>query len=118
MKRETLSTLDLDEKPGQRITWVRRVQHRQVDGPLELRPGERPFAAGAHHSAYVCMVEREEQPAAAMVQGEAARRIRPVRTAKGQSERGALGAFSSVQFDRSQKTPRSEFIQSGPIKQP
>jgi hypothetical protein len=49
MKRDTLSTLDLSERPGQRVIWVRRVSHYQVDGPIELRPGERPFAAGPHH---------------------------------------------------------------------
>jgi hypothetical protein len=65
MKRDTLSTLDLHEKPGQRVWHVRRVQHHQVDGALELRPGERPFAAGAHHSAYVCMVESEDGEGAA-----------------------------------------------------
>ena len=57
MTRDTLSTLDLSERPGQRVIWIRRVPHYQIDGPVELRPGERPFAAGPHHDAYVCMVE-------------------------------------------------------------
>jgi hypothetical protein len=55
--KDSLSTLGLDERPGQCITWIRRVPHYQTDGALELRPGERPFAAGPHHDAYVCMVE-------------------------------------------------------------
>jgi hypothetical protein len=59
MKRDTLSTLDLSERPGQRIWHVRRVPHCQIDGAVELRPGERPFAAGPHHDAYGYMVERE-----------------------------------------------------------
>ena len=33
----------------------------QEDRRLELRPGERPFAAGPDHSAYVVMVEREDR---------------------------------------------------------
>ena len=57
MTRDTLSTLDLHERAGQRIWPVRWVRHYQTDGALELRPGERPFAAGPHHDAYVCMVE-------------------------------------------------------------
>jgi hypothetical protein len=52
MTRDTLSTLDLSERPGQRVIWIRRVPHYQVDGPVELRPGERPFAAGPHHDAH------------------------------------------------------------------
>ena len=35
---------------------------------------------------------------------------------QGLSERGALGAFSSVQLDRSEKTPSRELIQPGAIK--
>jgi hypothetical protein len=61
MKRDTLSTLDLNERPGQRVWHVRRVQHHQQSGPVDLRPGERPFAAGPHHDAYVCMVESEDR---------------------------------------------------------
>jgi hypothetical protein len=61
MTRDTLSTLDLSERPGQRVIWIRRVPHYQVDGPVELRPGERPFAAGPHHDAYICMVESEDR---------------------------------------------------------
>ena len=59
MTRDTLSTLDLSERSGQRVIGIRRVPHYQVDGPVELRPGERPFAAGPHHDAYICMVESE-----------------------------------------------------------
>ena len=61
MTRDTLSTLDLSERSGQRVIWIRRVPHYQVDGPVELRPGERPFAAGPHHDAYGYMVEREDR---------------------------------------------------------
>ena len=57
MKRDTLSTLDLTERPGQRVWHVRRVRHYQTDGPVELRPGERVIAAGPHHDAYGYMVE-------------------------------------------------------------
>jgi hypothetical protein len=35
---------------------------------------------------------------------------------QGQSERGALGAFSCVQFDRPEKTSSSQLIQPRPIK--
>ena len=41
-----------------------RVQHHQVDGPVDLRPGERPFAAGPHHSAHVVFAEIEDLLAA------------------------------------------------------
>jgi hypothetical protein len=58
--KQTLATLDLTEQPHQRVWHIRRVPHCQIDGPVELRPGERPFAAGPHHDAYVCMVDREE----------------------------------------------------------
>src|ERR1700722_416779 len=40
MKRDSLSTLDLRERPENKITIIRRVHHHQIDGPLELRPGE------------------------------------------------------------------------------
>jgi hypothetical protein len=69
MTRDTLSTLDLSERPGQRVIWIRRVPHYQVDGPVELRPGERTFAAGPYHSAYVVMVEREDRLEAATSAG-------------------------------------------------
>ena len=59
--KQTLATLDLTEQPHQRVWHIRRVRHCQEDGRLELRPGERPFAAGPHHSAYVVMVEREDR---------------------------------------------------------
>jgi hypothetical protein len=64
MTRETLATLDLTEQPHQRVWHIRRVPHCQIcqiDGPVELRPGERPFAAGPHHDAYGYMVEREDR---------------------------------------------------------
>jgi hypothetical protein len=63
MTRDTLSSLDLHERPGQRIWHIRRLHHHQEDGAVELRPGERAFAAGPHHSAYVFFAEVEEQPA-------------------------------------------------------
>ena len=59
--KQTLATLDLTEQPHQRVWHIRRVRHCQEDRRLELRPGERPFAAGPHHSAYVVMVEREDR---------------------------------------------------------
>jgi len=56
--KQTLSNLCLDESPEQTITWFRRVQHHQVDGRVDVQPGERVFAVGApHHDAYVCLVE-------------------------------------------------------------
>ena len=56
--KQTLSNLCLDESPEQTITWFRRVQHYQVDGRVDVQPGERVFAVGApHHDAYVCLVE-------------------------------------------------------------
>jgi hypothetical protein len=71
MTRDTLSTLDLTEQPGQRIWTIRRVQHHQADGPVELRPGERAFAIGAaHHDCHVVLAEFEEQPAPAIVSGQ------------------------------------------------
>jgi hypothetical protein len=57
MKRDTLSTLDLNERPGQRVWHIRRVRYYQTDGALELRPDERIFAAGPHHDYYSVMVE-------------------------------------------------------------
>ena len=61
---DTLSSLDLTEQPGQRITYFRRVAHRLVDGPVELQPGEKMFAIGAaHHDFYVYLVESEGLPA-------------------------------------------------------
>jgi hypothetical protein len=71
MKRDTLSTLDLSESPGQRIWHICRVPHYQTDGALELRPGERPFAAGPHHDAYGYMVERAARLEAAATAGGA-----------------------------------------------
>jgi hypothetical protein len=68
--RDTLSTLDLHEHAGNRITWIRRVAHHQVDGPVELRLGERLFAIGAaHHDCHVVFAEAEEQPATAIASG-------------------------------------------------
>jgi hypothetical protein len=61
--KDSLSTLDLTERPGQRITWFHWVRHHQTDGPLELRPDERVFAGGPHHDAYAIMAESEERPA-------------------------------------------------------
>ena len=62
-ERATLSTLDLTERPENVITWFRRVQHRQTDGRLDLRPGERAFAIGAaHHDCHVVFAESEESP--------------------------------------------------------
>jgi hypothetical protein len=49
MKRDSLSTPDLRERPENKITIIRRVLHHQIDGPLELPPGERAFAAGPRH---------------------------------------------------------------------
>ena len=58
--KPTLSTLDLTERPHQRVWHIRRVQHHQQSGPLELQPGERAFAIGAaHHDAYVVLAESE-----------------------------------------------------------
>jgi hypothetical protein len=65
----TLATLDLTEQPHQRVWHIRRVPHCQVDGPVELRPGERPFAVGPHHDAYIVMVEREDRPEAVTTAG-------------------------------------------------
>lgn len=47
--KDTLSTLDLHEKPGQKITMLQNVRHGQRDGPAE---GERAFSAGPHHGHY------------------------------------------------------------------
>lgn len=62
MSRDTLSTLELHEKPGQRVWLIRRVPHYQVDGAVDVQPGERVFAIGAaHHDVHVVMVETEEK---------------------------------------------------------
>src|SRR6185503_3638261 len=45
---DTLATLDLTEKPGQRITWVRYRRHHGV----EQEVGAGDFGLGAHHSHY------------------------------------------------------------------
>jgi hypothetical protein len=63
--KQTLSNLDLREKPGQRVTYFRHVRHYQEDGPVDPPPGARVFSAGAHHSFYTYVVEFEEQPAPA-----------------------------------------------------
>jgi hypothetical protein len=55
--KQTLATLDLTEQPHQRVWHIRRVRHCQEDGRIELRPGERPFAADY----YSVLVEREER---------------------------------------------------------
>jgi hypothetical protein len=52
----------------------------------------------------------------ASYRGEAARRLGVTSGPQGQSERGALGAFSCVQFDRPEKTSSSQLIQPRPIK--
>jgi hypothetical protein len=62
--RQTLATLDLTEQPHQRVWHIRRVRHCQEDARLELRPGERPFAAGPHHDAYCVLAEVEDRPLA------------------------------------------------------
>jgi hypothetical protein len=56
MTRDTLSTLD-----RQRVWHIRWVRHCQTDGPVELRSGERVFAAGPHHDYYSVMVEIEDR---------------------------------------------------------
>jgi hypothetical protein len=113
MKRDSLSTLDLRERPENKITIIRRVHHHQIDGPLELRPGERPFAPGPRHSAYIVMVEREEPIARKGWRGgPGLGRSGPPRA----SLSGGKGAAPRVQFDRPQKTPSRELIQPGPIK--
>jgi hypothetical protein len=54
----------IEQRPG-RITWIRHVRHYQVDGPVELRSGERAFSCGAHHGHYSYAVEIEEPRALA-----------------------------------------------------
>ena len=58
---DSLSSLELTEQPGQRITYFRRVAHSLVNGLVELQPGERVFAIGAaHHDCYAYVVESDE----------------------------------------------------------
>lgn len=59
---DTLATLDLHEKPGQKITYFRHVRHFQDDGPIETKPGERVFSSGPHHSYYSYTLESEHEP--------------------------------------------------------
>lgn len=55
-KADTLATLDLNEKPGQRITWICHVPHSsQDDQRVDVQPGEHVFSCG-HHSAYAYTV--------------------------------------------------------------
>jgi hypothetical protein len=60
--RDTLSTLDLHERPGQRVWTIRHVRHDHRDGPIELAPGERAFSSGDHHGHYAYTVAIEELP--------------------------------------------------------
>jgi hypothetical protein len=63
--KQTLATLDLREKPGQRVSYFRYVRHFRQVGPIDLARGERVFSAGPHHDFYSVMVETEEPPASA-----------------------------------------------------
>jgi hypothetical protein len=117
MTRDTLSTLDLHEHAGNRITWIRRVRHDQQDGRAYVRPGERVFAVGApHHDAHIVMAEREEQPATAMAPG--ARRPGD-REAPG-PPRAGLSAGEGDGLPRSARPTREDARQpaysAGPIK--
>lgn len=60
MTRDTLSTLDL-HAPG-KVTWIRHVRHHQVDGRVDVRPGECVFSAGPHHGHYGYAVESDQSP--------------------------------------------------------
>ena len=50
--KDTLSTLDLTEKPGQRITVFQHARHFQEDQRVDVAPGERIFSSGPQHSFY------------------------------------------------------------------
>jgi hypothetical protein len=64
MTKQTLSTLELNENPTNKITWVRRHAHYGFCGPVPgLRRGERVFAVGAaHHDAHIVLIESDERP--------------------------------------------------------
>jgi hypothetical protein len=63
--KQTLASLDLRERPEQKVSYFRRVQHFRQSGPIDLACGERVFSAGPHHDDYFIMVETEELPAPA-----------------------------------------------------
>lgn len=61
--KDTLSTLDLNERPGQRIRWFRHFRHFQRDAYLRLATGEISiFSSGPHHAAYSYTIESENNP--------------------------------------------------------
>jgi hypothetical protein len=59
----TLGTLDLQERPGQRVRWFWHVKHFQEDQRVDLAPGEAIFSSGPHHTFYSYTIESSEAPA-------------------------------------------------------
>jgi len=59
---DTLATLDLTEKPDQKITWFHHVRHFQDDHAVELPAGDVVFSSGAHHSFYSYTVASDREP--------------------------------------------------------
>lgn len=58
--KDTLSTLDLNERSDQRVTWFHHLPHYQKDRPVYLVPGETSlFSSGPHHGAYSYTIESE-----------------------------------------------------------
>lgn len=60
--KDTLSTLDLHEKPGQRITVFTKVRHGLEDQRVDVQPGEQIFSPGPHHGYYGYVHAKEEPP--------------------------------------------------------
>ena len=59
---DTLATLDLNERPGQKITYFRHVRHFQEDGRVDLPPGAHVFSCGPHHEFYCYTVASNVDP--------------------------------------------------------
>ena len=55
-KADTLASLDLSERPGQKITWIYHVPHSREDQRVDVvYPGDVVFSCG-HHGAYAYTV--------------------------------------------------------------
>lgn len=60
--KQTLATLDLTEKPDQKITWVRKVSHGRLDQRVDLAPDEELFSPGPHHNHYGYAIASDHDP--------------------------------------------------------
>lgn len=59
---DTLRTLDLEEKPDQKITWFHHVKHFQEDQRVDVQPDETVLSCGPHHGHYSYMVGSPREP--------------------------------------------------------